>query len=51
MSKALRFLQITATYSDHPFFTAFLTINTFHQNISITLLQTLLTLPKHQSNY
>ena len=39
MSKALRFLQITAEHQDCPFFTVFLTIKTSSQNISITLLQ------------
>ena len=43
MSKALRFLQITAKHQDFPFFTVFLTIKTLSQNIPITLLQSVLT--------
>ena len=39
ISKALRFLPITAEYQDFPFFTVFLTIKTLSQNISITLFQ------------
>ena len=42
MSKARCFLQITAKHQDFPFLTAFLTIKTSSQNISITLLQILL---------
>ena len=38
MSKALRFLQITAKHQDFPFLTVFLTMKTSSQNISITLL-------------
>ena len=37
MSKALRFLQITAKQQDFPFLTVFLIIKTSFQNISITL--------------
>ena len=48
MSKALRFQQITAKHQDLPIFTAFLTIKTLSQNISITLLQISLKLPEHQ---
>ena len=43
MSKALRFLQITAKHQDFPFFTVFLAIKTLSQNIPITLLQSVLT--------
>ena len=39
MSKALRFLQITAKHLDFLFFTVFVTIKTLLQNISILLLQ------------
>ena len=39
MSKALRFLQITAEHQDCPFCTLFLTTKTSSKNISITLLQ------------
>ena len=39
LSKALRFLVITAEYQDYPFFAVFLTIKTLFQNISITLSQ------------
>ena len=39
MSKAFRFLQITAKHQVWPFFTVFLTIKTSAQNISITFLQ------------
>ena len=48
MSKELRFLQITAEYRDCPFFTAFLTIKTLSQNISIKLLQISLKLHEHR---
>ena len=48
MSKALRFQQITAKHQDLPIFTAFLTIKTLSQNISITLLQISLKLLEHQ---
>ena len=51
MSKALRFLQITAEHQDCPFFTVFLTIKTLSQNISITLLQISLKLHKHRGRY
>ena len=37
MSKALRFLQITARHQDFPFFTVFLIIKTSFQNISTVL--------------
>ena len=37
MSKALRFLCITAEHQDRPFFTVFLTIKTSSRNIPITL--------------
>ena len=39
MSKALRFLQITAKHQDFPGCNAFLTIKSLSQNIPITLLQ------------
>ena len=39
MSKALRFVQITAKHQDFPFPTVFLIIKTSFQNISITLLR------------
>ena len=39
MSKALRFLQITAKPHDFPFLTVFLTVKTSSQTISIKLLQ------------
>ena len=51
MSKALRFLQITAEHQDCPFFTVFLTIKTSFQNISITLLQISLKLHEHRGRY
>ena len=51
MSKALRFLQITAEHQDCPFFTVFLTIKTLSQNISITLLQISLELHEHWGRY
>ena len=51
MSKALRFLQITAEHQDCPFFTVFLTIKTSSQNISITLLQISLKLHEHRGGY
>ena len=38
ISKALRFLQATAQHQDCPVFTVFLTIKTWSQNISITLI-------------
>ena len=34
MSKALRFLKMTAKHQDFPFFTVILTIKTLSQNIS-----------------
>ena len=51
MSKALRFLRITAENQDCPFFTVFLTIKTLSQNISITLLQISLKLHEHPAGY
>ena len=39
MSKALRFLQITAKHHDFPFLTVFLTVKTSSRTISIKLLQ------------
>ena len=49
MSKALRFLQITAEHQDCPFFTVFLTTKSLSQNISITLLQISLKLKDHEA--
>ena len=51
MSKALRFLQITAEHQDCPFFTVFLTTKSLSQNISITLLQISLKLHEHWGSY
>ena len=51
MSKALRFLQITAEHQDCPFFTVFLTTKSLSQNISITLLQISLKLHEHRGRY
>ena len=51
MSKALRFLQITAEHQDCPFFTVFLTTKSLSQNISITLLQISLKLHEHRGGY
>ena len=51
MSKALRFLQITAENQDCPFFTVFLTTKSLSQNISITLLQIPLKLHEHRGCY
>ena len=51
MSKALRFLQITAEHRDCPFFTVFLTAKSLSQNISITLLQISLKLHEHRGFY
>ena len=51
MSKALRFLRITAENQDCPFSTVFLTIKTLSQNISITLLQISLKLHEHRGRY
>ena len=51
MSKALRFLQITAEHQDCPFFTVFLTTKSLSQNISITLLQISLKLHEHRGHY
>ena len=51
MSKALRFLQITAKHQDCPFFTVFLPMKTLSQNISITLLQISLKLHEHRGGY
>ena len=50
MSKALRFLQITAKPHDFPFLTVFLTVKTSSQTISIKLLQILLKLCKHRED-
>ena len=51
MSKALRFLQITAKHQDCPIFSVFLTIKTSSQNISITLLQFPLKLHEQWGGY
>ena len=51
MSKAPRFLQITAEHQDYPFFTVFLTTKSLSQNISITLLQISLKLHEHRGCY
>ena len=51
MSKALRFLQITAKHQGCPFLTVFLAIKTSSQNISITLSQISLELDKHRGRY
>ena len=51
MSKALRFLQITAEHQDCPFFTVFLTTKSLSQYISITLLQISLKLHEHRGCY
>ena len=51
MSKALRFLQITAKHQDCPFFTVLLIKKTSSQNISITLLQISLKLQEHRGGY
>ena len=51
MSKALRFLQITAEHQDCPFFTVFLTTKSLSQNISITLLQISLKRHEHRGCY
>ena len=51
MSKALRFLQITAEHQECPFFTVFLTTKSLSQNISITLLQISLKLHEHRGCY
>ena len=51
MSKALRFLQITAEHKDCPFSTVFLTKKSLSQNISITLLQISLKLHEHRGCY
>ena len=51
MSKALRFLQITAKHQDTPFLTVFITMKTSPQNISITLLHILLKLHEHRVDH
>ena len=51
MSKALRFLQITAKHRDCPFFTVFLTTKSLSQNISIMLSQISFKLHKHWGGY
>ena len=51
MSKALRFLQITAEHQDCPSFTVYLTIKTSSQNISITRSQISLKRDDHRSGY
>ena len=47
MSKARRFLQITAKHQDCSFLTVFLAMKTSFQNISITLLQISRKLDEH----
>ena len=51
MSKALRFLQITAKHQDCPFLTVFLAIKTSSQKLSITLLEISLKLDEHGDRY
>ena len=51
LSKALRFLQITAKHQDCPFFAVFLTVKTSSQNISIKQLQMSLKRHEHQGRY
>ena len=51
MSKALRFLQITAEHQDCLFITVFLTTKSLSQNISITLLQISLKLHENRGCY
>ena len=52
MSKAFRFLQITAEHQHCPFITVFLTVKTSSQNTSITLLQIPLSkLHEHRGGY
>ena len=51
MSKALRFLQITAEHRHSLFFTVFLTTKSLSQNILITLLQISLKLHEHRGRY
>ena len=51
MSKALRFLQITAEHQDCPSFSVCLTIKTSCQNISITRSQISLKRDEHRSGY
>ena len=52
MSKALRFLQITAEHQDYPFLrTVFLTTKSLSQNISIMLLQISLKLHEDRGCY
>ena len=48
MSKAIRFLQITAKHRDYPFFTVSKNVS---QNVSITLLQIPLKLHEHRGRY
>ena len=50
MSKALRFLQITAKPHDFPFLAVFLTVKTSSQTILIKLLQILLKLCQHRED-
>ena len=51
MSKALRFLQITAEHQECPFFTVLLTTKSLSQNISITLVQISPKLNEHRGCY
>ena len=51
MSKALRFVQITAKHQDFPFLTVFLIIKTSFQNISMyNALKVLFKLHEHQGD-
>ena len=50
MSKALRFLQITAKPHNFPFLTVFLTVKTSSLTISVKLLKILLKLCKHRED-
>ena len=51
ISKALRFLQITATHQDCPVFTVIISIKTSFQNISFTLLQISFKGHEHRGGY
>ena len=51
MSKALRFLQITAEHQDCPFLTVFLNTKSLSQYISITFSQISLKLHEHRGCY
>ena len=51
VSKALRFLQITAKHQDYPVFTVIISIKTSSQNISFTLLQISFKGHEHRGGY